>query len=512
MCELREFSTLQRGLAPMFRRVFGDPSAPRTIVVVPSLTLDREELAKLPGAIHYEERLLCMLFLLRYPAAHVVYASSEAIEPATLDYYLTLAGVSPADARRRLTMIDCGDASSAPLTEKLLERPDLLARIRAAIVDPSTAHLTCFNATPLECRLAVRLGIPLYGCDPALAHLGTKSGSRDVFRRAGVRLPPGYEHLRGVDEVAEALVALRREHPALRRAVVKLEEGFSGDGNAIFPYDGAPDGPSLARWVRSTLPQRIRCVAADATWDRFADELARMGGIVEAFVDGCDPRSPSVQCRIDPLGGRQIISTHDQVLGGATGQIYLGCTFPAERPCCPGLHDAARRVSGVLADEGVIGRYGIDFISTRVADGWAHHAIEINLRKGGTTHPYLTLQHLTDGAYDADSASFRTSSGLPCHYVASDNLAHAGYVGIEPARLIDAAERQALRFDRDRASGVVFHMLGALRDHGKVGAVAIAATPQAASRLFHDAMALLARLTPGTRGLARAGASTHTEA
>jgi hypothetical protein len=274
---------------------------------------------------------------------------------------------------------------------------------------------------------------------------------------------------------------------------VKREDGYAGEGNAIVSYDGAPDGPALARWVRSTLPHRVRCVAADTTWERFAAELVRMGGVVEAFVDGCDPRSPSVQCRIDPLGGQQIISTHDQVLGGATGQIYLGCTFPAARACCPGLHDAARRVTGVLADAGVVGRFGIDFVSTRLGGAWAHHAIEINLRKGGTTHPYLTLQHLTGGAYDPDTARFHTPSGRPCHYVASDNLANPAYVGVDAAALIDAARDEGLHFDRERGCGVVFHMLGALHDHGKAGAVAIAPTRHGASRLFHDAMALLAR-------------------
>ena len=44
----------------------------------------------------------------------------------------------------------------------------------------------------MERTLAVRGGLPLYGCDPALGYLGTKSGSRNVFRRAGVRMPPGY--------------------------------------------------------------------------------------------------------------------------------------------------------------------------------------------------------------------------------------------------------------------------------------------------------------------------------
>ena len=56
--EARAFAELQRGLAPMFRRVFPDPTAPRTVVVVPSMTLDRDELRKLVGAAFYEERLL----------------------------------------------------------------------------------------------------------------------------------------------------------------------------------------------------------------------------------------------------------------------------------------------------------------------------------------------------------------------------------------------------------------------------------------------------------------------
>ena len=42
-----------------------------------------------------------------------------------------------------------------------------------------------------------------------------------------------------------------------------------------------------------------------------------MGGIVEAFIDGEDNCSPSVQCIIDPLGGTAIFATHDQVLAGA---------------------------------------------------------------------------------------------------------------------------------------------------------------------------------------------------
>ena len=266
--------------------------------------------------------------------------------------------VSLADAKSRLTMVACDDASSVPLTEKLLARADLMARLRELVVDRESARITCFTATPLERTLAVRLGIPLYGTDPALGYLGTKSGSRNVFHRAGILTPPGFEHLVGEDEVVRALVELKRGNPAVGRAVIKLEEGFSGEGNAIFSFDGAPDSGGLDQWIRDMLPFRARFGAPEATWDTYRAELARMGGIVEAFVAGHEVRSPSVQCRIDPSGATQIISTHDQVLGGSSGQVYLGCTFPAEPSCIPGLHEAARRVIEALASDGVVGRFG----------------------------------------------------------------------------------------------------------------------------------------------------------
>jgi hypothetical protein len=59
-----------------------------------------------------------------------------------------------------------------------------------------------------------------------------------------------------------------------------------------------------------------------------------------------------------------------------------------------------------LAEKGVIGRFSIDFISVKEADAWKHYGIEINLRKGGTTHPLLMLQFLTDGEYNADTGAY----------------------------------------------------------------------------------------------------------
>ena len=61
---------------------------------------------------------------------------------------------------------------------------------------------------------------------------------------------------------------------------------------------------------------------------------------------------------------------------------------------------------------GALGRFAIDFVVVSDGSGqWSAYAIELNLRKGGTTHPFLTLQFLTDGGYDAASGRFLTQQG-----------------------------------------------------------------------------------------------------
>ncbi len=90
-----------------------------------------------------------------------------------------------------------------------------------------------------------------------------------------------------------------------------------------------------------------------------------MGGIVECWVEGEEVRSPSVQCRINPMGEATVVSTHDQVLGGPSGQIFLGSTFPADEAYSRDIKVAGERVGEVLKEKGALGRFAIDFISVR---------------------------------------------------------------------------------------------------------------------------------------------------
>jgi hypothetical protein len=483
--DARRFRRLQKRLAPLFERILPDPRAPRSVVVVPSLSVDTEVLSRISGAQHYEERMLCMLMLLRMPRTTVTFVTSEPVAPAIIDYYLhLLPGIPSHHARRRLTLLSCFDGSPRALTAKILDRPRLVQRIRGSIPDAGLAHMTCFNATFSERSLALALDIPLYACDPDLLSWGSKSGSREAFREAGVPCPDGFEHLRDAADVAEALTALKRRAPSLRRAVVKLNEGFSGEGNAVFAFEGSPQGRSLDAWVRRQLPKRLAFEAPGMSWDAYVAKLRAMGGITECFVEGVNKRSPSVQCRIDPSGRIELISTHDQVLGGRSGQVFLGSTFPASADYRIEIQVAAMRVAEVLRAKGILGRFGIDFISVPHGDSWEHHALEINLRKGGTTHTFMTLQFLTDGTYDPRTGVFSTPAGLPRFYYASDNLESPTYRRLTPDDLIDIAVDNGLHFDGAAQQGVAFHLIGAVSEVGKLGMVCVADSPTQAHRLY----------------------------
>jgi hypothetical protein len=169
---------------------------------------------------------------------------------------------------------------------------------------------------------------------------------------------------------------------------------------------------------------------------------------VEAWIEGEGEakRSPSVQGRVDPLGRNEIISTHDQILGGSAGQVFLGSTFPAHESYRLQVQEAGAKVGEVLRDQGALGRYGVDFVSVRDGDGWRHHAIEINLRKGGTTHTFRVLQFLTDGHYDIETGLYRTAEGEPRYYHASDNVTSPDYERFTPHDLLDVAVEHERNF------------------------------------------------------------------
>jgi hypothetical protein len=145
----------------------------------------------------------------------------------------------------------------------------------------------------------------------------------------------------------------------------------------------------------------------------------------------------------------------------------------------------------VLRRKGVLGRFGVDFVSVPQDGGWRHRAIEINLRKGGTTHTFQMLQFLTQGRYDEDRAQFVTPDGATRAYFATDNVVSPAYRCLTPQDLFEIAERRGLRWDAASQTGVTFGLVGAIAEFGKLGMVAIDADTAAARRRFRAAVTVL---------------------
>lgn len=491
--EKAAFNNLQEGLKRQFLEVFPDKLAPRTVVILPSLSLDTDILSKITGVTYYEERMLCLLMLLRMPLTKIIYITSMPVADVVIDYYLhLLPGITGHHARKRLVLLNCFDASGKPLTQKILERPRIIERIKQQITDTSSAHLTCYNITQLEKTLAVHLGIPLFGTDPDKFYEGSKSGARKTFRECGVNLPEGFEDLHTQEDIVEALTVLKKDNPKLRKAVIKMNDGFSGDGNAIFHYPVMDAKDITKENIATALLQNIAPVAKNVTKELFFEKFNSMGGIVEIFLEGDIKTSPSVQCVINPDKTIDIVSTHDQLLGGDDGQIFIGAIFPADEAYSIPLATQGKKIAETLSAKGALGRFAIDFLSVKQENGgWKHYAIEINLRKGGTTHPFLMLQFLTNGRYNADTGKFLTASGNERFYFASDNVVNEKYKGLTPHDLINIAMYHSLMYDGAAQEGVMFHLIGALSEFGKLGMVCIGSSPQRAKGFYDKALEVL---------------------
>jgi PGM1 C-terminal domain len=285
---------------------------------------------------------------------------------------------------------------------------------------------------------------------------------------------------------------MKKRDPSLKRAVVKLNESFSGEGNALYRY---PEEFSRAA-IRDEI-RHLQFSIPKETSEVYLDKFTRMGGIVEEFMDANEKVSPSAQLRISPSGQVMVISTHDQLLGGATGQIFLGCQFPADDEYRMAIQESARAIGGVLAKKGVVSRFAIDFLAFR-NDGqspWSVAALEINLRMGGTTHPFLALQFLTGGAIDESTGLFRSPSGHVKYYRATDNLKSDTYRGLLPEDLIEILTINRLHYSHSTESGVLFHLIGALSQHGKLGMTAIANSRMEVENIYKHTLAVLDRET-----------------
>lgn len=469
------FASLQEELATVLPLNREGASGPHVVVALPSFSVGESLLS------HYAERLpplehrylLAHLMLNRIDDCEIVFITAVAPSPEVLDYYAGLVRPDRRDiVRERLHVVEVRDSTVRPVAAKLLDRPDLIEKIREHVGGRPT-FIEPWNVTDAETELALRLGFPINGTSPELWPLGFKSAGRRLMAAAGVPVPPGREHLHGAEQVIDAIAELRAEHPGLTGVVVKTDNAGAGDGNRVLRFDELPDREDVRAQVLS--------------WPEWYLADLDAGCVVEELVCGTLFTSPSVQVDLAPGGEPVVLSTHEQILGGPGGQVYLGCRFPASTAYVERLAQYGAAVGRALCKEGALGRVSVDFACARRPDGeWDVYALEINLRKGGTTHPFAVLRNLVPGEYDG--LVWRTRAGDTRCYVSTDNLVDPTWVGRTPTEVIEAVRRAGLEFDCATGRGVVLHMLSGLAVDGRFGLTAIGTDPDDAEALYSSAV------------------------
>ncbi len=480
------FDRLQAKLGPALGANRQGSTVDHVLVVLPSYSISESLLS------HYRDRVFSLehrylnglLVSARIPACEVIYVSTRSPAPEILDYYTSLMR-EDMQQDARFDVLDVDDGTLNPVACKLADDPERLSQIRA-LVRGRPALIEAWNVTDHETRLALALDIPINGTRPELRHLGFKSEGRRLFREAGVPVPVGVEDVRTVDDLIDAVGEIRDRRPAVEGVVIKHDDSGAGDGNQVIdlrPMDAAVDA---RMWLRATLETLPEWYLADL----------RAGGIVEERIGGTRFSSPSAQFDIRPDGSVQVLATHEQVLGGRDSQIYLGCRFPADPAYAPILAAHALAIGERLARAGALGRVAVDFVAaTNEAGDWDVYAIEINLRKGGTTHPYSAMRNLIPGRYDAARGTWVAyEDGSARCYGATDNLVDPLWLGLDPTRVIEALRKADLLFTHETHTGAVLHMLSGLAIDGRMGMTAIGRTSSEALAIQHGVEAVMDRI------------------
>ena len=240
----------------------------------------------------------------------------------------------------------------------------------------------------------------------------------------------------------------------------------------------------------------LELAVASESHDAYFRKFARMGGIVEAFIDAPHKLSPSAQLRTTPRGEVVATSTHDQILGGPSGQIYQGCTFPAHEDYRRAIQDAGmaigrcwRRTARSAASASTSWCRGTTptqpWTTARARDqpaGARHHA----------SVPRAAVPHRRPARSRVRACSSR-SAAAPSTTWPPTTCARPAYRGVLPEDLIDIVTNNGLHYSYRTESGVLFHLIGALSEWGKLGVTVIANSRDEVDELYRRTLAVLDR-------------------
>lgn len=454
------------------------------VICLSSMTFDKVLTEAIKGLEHYEMRCLWEISRVKNGNVHVHFFSKRKVHQEAIRHFSKVFDLTNEELERIHFYSVEEILKTTFLPEDLsdyIKDFGAVAREFKKICSLNNAYLECFVLTEKEKHLVDNYNIPTWWSHEDLDYYKTKSGNRKILRGV-TAIPRGIENLHSYEESLHALKNLSHQTNA-RRFVIKLNDGVSGDGNGFINLKNG--GSSIIEAL-----ENINFVSPKMTTEKFFTEMRKLGGVIEEFIEGENKRSPSVQLLLSPNGDFEILSSHEQILD-ESGSRFLGSEFPAKEDHRESIMREAEKVAKKLCTLNLSGIVGLDFLTVKNANGLIEtYLIEMNIRKGGTTHPYWSARTAL-GALPCPVKGTLRKGKKEWVYRSNDNLSDGGGCRRSLSGLMEKAEKAGLTYCPQRKTGAIFHMLSCWEPEGKCGATFIGETPEEAMILEENLIKLL---------------------
>ena len=307
--------------------------------------------------------------------------------------------------------------SGTNLAQRIFNDPHTLLEIKSRIT--SDFEMDVFYVSVDERRLADELGILLLGDHELTEVVGSKSGFRDLARKAGVPISDGMENL-GLDQVNWAVRAyISQEKPI----VIKDDQGVSGLGN--FRIDPQEVNGDLNQVVQRALQQiNFRC------------------GVVEEWKDGV-VSSLGIQGYITDDDCLLLSDFWQQILEGVNCK-YIGSSTPVDVPdfMRQSIFFDVYRLMEEYQSAGWRGNVNFDLI---ICEDNTYFFVECNARKSAPYYP----------------RRFAELCGVTAQPIMSTLIFSETLKQLSFSELLKLS--QGLLFSREDPRGIVFYNDGIMR-------------------------------------------------